>query len=85
MNSVRYYVRILSSIKNSLVKLSCFDTDAHTSGKSWIVVIDKLLEMFGPSSSMKTHMLNLYQENWNSLMHTLSEDEAGKLRRPYIY
>ena len=79
-HSVRYYQRILSNPCNSLVKLSCLDSDIGSWEKSWVAVIGRLMSMFGTLDLMKTHMLKLYQDKWKELIHDISENDDGKLR-----
>ena len=78
--SVRYYNRMLSSRNDSLVKLSCLDSDVRSCEKSWVVAIENLSTLFGTQAQMKTRMLQLYQEKWENLIHSLSMDNDGKLR-----
>ena len=78
-NSVRYYTRILNASSDSLVKLSCSDREICLYEKSWISIISKLRATFG-QNTMKAHMLDLYKENWESLMNSFSNDPDSKLR-----
>ena len=80
-HSFRFYKRLFLSNKfQSLVTISCSDTEVYSYEKSWISVMNKLYKMFNQSTSVRTIMLDLYKKEWNNLMLNLSSDPDSKLR-----
>lgn len=78
-HSVRYFDKISSDTRNSLVKLSCTDSELCTNNKSWTVVVNKLCTLFD-KSMMKASMQQLYREKWENLIYSFSTDSDNKLR-----
>ena len=79
-HSSRYYHRIFSVNKrDSLVNISCMDSEVCSITKSWVSIMDRLHDMFS-RNSIKTDMFQLYKQKWEDLMHTFSSDPDGKLR-----
>ena len=81
-NSVRFYKRIFSSVKeNSLVALSCKDTEVRNLGHGWFKIMFELQNGICGPGSFLTRIRNIYCDQWTSWL--ANQNEPDKKLRTY--
>ena len=74
--SFRYFKKMKDSSFNSLVKVSCEDTDIRSLTTSWYNSMSRLIGVFNHSRSFVSDMQNVYRIHWEKLIQSCT----GKLR-----
>ena len=82
-NAKNYHERILSLENDSLVKLSCNDQVISGNDASWSCLMNKMLQTFNGTLSLKSNLEKIYGECWSSEIESVLSQ--GKLRVLFFY